>query len=75
METLANCSTFVVYSNDYAKKFSSECMSYALLHDLHDYGRKTVAKFHLHLKMPALTWFNALSDFSKRKWESVQVEN
>jgi hypothetical protein len=48
-------------------------MSYALLHDLHDYDGKKVAAFHLHLKGPALTWFNALSYFLKRKWESVQV--
>ena len=72
MEKLANCSTFSGYSNDNAKKFLSEFMSYALLHDLHDYDGKKVAAFHLHLKGPALTRFNALSDFSKRKWESVQ---
>ena len=48
-------------------------MSYALLHDLHDYDGKKVAAFYLHLKGPALAQFNALSDFSKRKWESVQV--
>ena len=48
-------------------------MSYALLHDLHAYDGKKVAAFHLHLEGPALTWYNALSDFSKRKWESVQV--
>ena len=73
MEKLANCSTFSGYSNDNAKKFLSEFMSYALLHDLHAYDGKKVAAFHLHLKGPALTWYNALSDFSKRKWESVQV--
>ena len=50
-----------------------EFMSYALLHDLHDYDGKKVAAFHLHLKGPALAWFDALSDLSKRKWKSVQV--
>jgi hypothetical protein len=47
MEKLANCSTFSVYSNDNAKKFLSEFMSYALLYDLHDYDGKKVAGFHL----------------------------
>jgi hypothetical protein len=31
-----------------------EFMSYALLHDLHDYDGKKVAAFYLHLKGPAL---------------------
>jgi hypothetical protein len=73
MEKIANGSTYSGYSNDNAKKFLSEFMSYTLLHDLHDYNGKKVAAFHLHLKGPALTWFNALSDFSKQKWKSVQV--
>ena len=47
MEKLANCSTFSVYSNDNAKKFLSGFMSYALLHDLHNYDGKKVAGFHL----------------------------
>ena len=46
MEKLADCSTFSGYSNDNAKKFLSEFMSYALLHDLHDYDGKKVAAFH-----------------------------
>ena len=33
-----------------------------------------MAAFHLHLKGPALTWFNTLSDHSKRMWASVEVE-
>jgi hypothetical protein len=54
MEKLANCSTFSGYSNDNAKKCLLEFMSYALLHDLHDYDGKKLAAFHLHLKGPAL---------------------
>lgn len=73
MEKLAQCSSFSGYSHDNAKKFLSEFNSYALLHDLHDYDGKKVAAFHLHLKGPALTWFNTVSDRSKRLWSSVEA--
>ena len=74
MEKLAQCSTFSGYSHDNAKKFLSEFNSYALLHELHDYDGRKVAAFHLHLKGPALTWFNTLSDRSKRIWSSIEAQ-
>ena len=73
MERLAQCSTFSGYSQDNAKKFLSEFKSYALLHDLTDYNGKKVAGFHLHLKGPALTWFNNLSEDSKRSWVDIEI--
>ncbi|CAG2216978.1 unnamed protein product [Mytilus edulis] len=73
MEKLANCSTFSGYSQDNAQKFLSEFKSYALLHDLRDFDGKKVAAFHLHLKGPALTWFNTLSERSKESWNAIEV--
>ncbi|CAC5411528.1 unnamed protein product [Mytilus coruscus] len=73
MEKLANCSTFSGYSQDNAKKFLSEFKSYALLHDLRDFDGKKVAAFHLHLKGPALTWFNTLSERSQESWNAIEV--
>ncbi|CAC5358751.1 unnamed protein product [Mytilus coruscus] len=32
-----------------------------------------LAAFHLHLKGPALTWYNSLSDESKSDWKSVRI--
>ncbi|VDI35327.1 Hypothetical predicted protein [Mytilus galloprovincialis] len=72
MEKLANCSTFSGYSQDNAQKFLSEFKSYALLHDLRDFDGKKVAAFHLHLKGPALTWFNTLSERSKESWNPLK---
>ncbi|CAC5403346.1 unnamed protein product [Mytilus coruscus] len=73
MDKLANCSTFSGYSQDNAKKFLSEFKSYALLHDLRDFDGGKVAAFHLHLKGPALTWFNTLSERSKESWNAIEV--
>ena len=73
MERLADCSNFSGYSQDNAQKFLSEFQSYALLHDLYDHDPKKIAAFHLHLKGPALTWFNTLSDRSKQSWRAIKV--
>ncbi|CAC5425455.1 unnamed protein product [Mytilus coruscus] len=73
MEKLTNCSTFSGYSKDNAKTFLSELKSYALLHDLRDFDGKKVAAFHLHLKGPALTWFNTLSERAKESWNAFDV--
>ncbi|CAC5385701.1 unnamed protein product [Mytilus coruscus] len=55
------------------KEILSEFKSYALLHDLRDFDGKKVAAFHLHLKGPALTWFNTLSERSKESWNAIEV--
>ncbi|CAC5382310.1 unnamed protein product [Mytilus coruscus] len=43
------------------------------LHDLRDFDGKKKPPFHLHLKGPALTWFNTLSERSKESWNAIEV--
>ena len=73
MEKLATCSNFSGYSQDNAMTFLSEFESYALLHDLPDYDKRKIAAFHLHLKGPALTWFNTLNSTSRKSWTHIKV--
>ncbi|CAC5399987.1 unnamed protein product [Mytilus coruscus] len=73
MDKLAKCSTFSGYPQDNAKRFLAEFESYALLHDLAEQDKRRIAAFHLHLKGPALTWFNSLSDESKQSWQNIYV--
>ncbi|CAC5407146.1 unnamed protein product [Mytilus coruscus] len=71
MDKLAKCSTFSGYPQDNAKMFLTEFESYALLHDLAEQDKRRIAAFHLHLKGPALTWYNSLSDESKQSWQNI----
>lgn len=73
MEKLADCSNFSGYSQENASKFLSEFESYALLHDLRDMDRRKIAAFHLHLKGPALTWFNSLSQTARNSWATISI--
>ena len=73
MDRLAKCSEFSGYTQDNAKRFLTEFESYALLHDLSANDRRLIAAFHLHLKGPALTWFNSLSDESKKSWNTIII--
>jgi hypothetical protein len=48
--------------------------SFATLHDLSDYqDKRRLAAFHLHLRGPALTWFNSLSEESRENWVNVKI--
>lgn len=67
------CSTFSGYPQDNAKRFLSEFESYALLHGLENDDPRRIAAFHLHLKGPALTWYNSLSQTAKQKWSRISV--
>ncbi|CAC5414792.1 unnamed protein product [Mytilus coruscus] len=73
MDTFAKCSTFSGYPQDNAKRFLAEFESYALLRDLAEEDKRRIVAFHLHLKGPALTWFNSLSDESKQSWQNIYV--
>ncbi|CAC5423038.1 unnamed protein product [Mytilus coruscus] len=64
MSKLVKCRKFSAYPQDNAKGFFSEFESYALLHELPETDKRRIAAFHLHLKGPALTWYNSLSDES-----------
>jgi hypothetical protein len=68
MEKLANCSTFSVYSNDNAKKFLSEFMSYALLHDLHSFKAKNESLNTL-LIFSSSTWYKKVDSVVSWLWE------
>ena len=74
MEKLATCSNFSGYSQEIANTFLSEFESYALLHDISDFDKRKIAAFHLHLKGPALTWFNTLSTTSRKSWTHLPEE-
>ena len=74
MERLAKCSEFYGYPQDNGNKFLTEFESFATLHDLSNYQDKgMLAAFHLHLRGPALTWFNSLSEESRANWVSVKI--
>ena len=73
MSKLVRCREFSGYPQDNAKGFFSEFESYALLHELPETDKRRIAAFHLHLKGPALTWYNSLSDESKSSWITICV--
>ena len=73
MERLAKCQEFHGYPQDNANKFLAEFESFATLHDLSDFSDRKLAAFHLHLRGPALTWYNSLSEESRNSWQSVRV--
>ena len=53
-------------------KFLSEFTSFLLLSNIEETSKKAVAAFHLHLKGPALIWFNNLPDSSKTSFSDVK---
>ncbi|CAG2218656.1 unnamed protein product [Mytilus edulis] len=67
MEKIVKCREFSGYPQENAAKFMAEFESYSTLYDLLDSKRK-IAAFHLHLKGPALTWFNNVSKTTKSDW-------
>ena len=74
MERLAKCSEFYGYPQDNGNKFLTEFESFATLHDLSDYqDKRRLAAFHLHLRGPALTWFNSLSEEIRENWVNVKI--
>ncbi len=71
MDSLAKCSNFYGYPQDNGKKFMSEFESFADLHGLGTFDKRRLAAFHLHLKGPALTWYDSLEDQDKSSWKIV----
>lgn len=67
----AKCDPFYGYSSENASKFLSEFRSYCTLQNLID-DKRTIAAFHLHLRGPALIWFNTLNDSNKVLWTVLQ---
>jgi hypothetical protein len=51
----------------------AEFESYSILNELHLSDKRRITAFHLHLRGPALSWFSALSDESKRSWDTIVV--
>lgn len=71
---LVKCSEFYGYPQNNGNKFLTEFESFATLHDLGDEeGKRMLAAFHLHLRGPALTWFNSLTEESRSNWEYVKI--
>lgn len=64
------CDTYSGYPHENAQKFLSQFESYTTFLNIHDDDRK-VAAFHLHMKGPAVAWFNSLID---KSWESILNE-
>lgn len=62
---------FSGFSNENGKNFLSEFESFCVFQSLSDAKRKNAA-FHLHLKGPALVWFNALDSDVKETWSSLK---
>jgi len=55
-------------------KFLTECESFATLDDLSDYqDRRMLATFHLHLRGPAVTCCNSLTEENRSNWVSVKI--
>ncbi|CAC5422446.1 unnamed protein product [Mytilus coruscus] len=76
MESLATCSKFHGYPQDNGNTFLTEFESFFTLHGLSEFNltdKRMLAAFQLHLKGPALTWYNSLSDESKSDWKSVRI--
>ena len=66
MEKLGQCRKFSGYSHDNASKFLSEFESFATLYGLD--SQKKLAAFHLHLKGPALQWYDGLDSETTESW-------
>ncbi|KAK3101520.1 hypothetical protein FSP39_004191 [Pinctada imbricata] len=62
---------FSGFSTENGQNFLREFESFCTFQNLSDDGRK-IAAFHLHLKGPALVWFNALSQTDKIRWTSLK---
>lgn len=65
------CDTLSGYPHENASKFLSQFKSYAQFLNLNDsmsQDSRKVAAFHLHLRGPAVSWFNTLTD---KTWECV----
>ena len=73
MEKIVKCKEFSGYPQENALKFLSEFESYATLYDLPPGDKRRIAAFHLHLRGPALTWFNSLSESAKSSWSAIEV--
>ena len=73
MTSLAKCRDFSGYPQDNPRTFLSEFESYALLHELSEHDPRRIAAFHLHLKGPALVWFNSLSDAARKSWTHISI--
>lgn len=73
MEKILKCREFSGYPQENASKFMSEFESYVTLYDLNSSDKRRIAAFHLHLKGPALTWFNSLSAEAKSTWSTIVI--
>lgn len=73
MEKIVKCKEFSGYPQENAAKFLSEFESYATLYDLQPGDKRRTAAFHLHLRGPALTWYNSLSESAKQSWASLEI--
>ena len=67
LSSKVNLDVFSGYSGENGQKFLDEFDSFCVLQGLTD-DRRTIAAFHLHLKGPALVWFNALNSDLKSVW-------
>ena len=65
------CTKFAGYPHENAQKFISEFNSYSTFMNLNGDENRKIAAFHLHLKGPAITWFNSLSDEIRCNWENL----
>jgi hypothetical protein len=73
MERLAKCSEFYGYPQDNGNKFLTEFESFTTLHDLSDYqDKRMLVAYHLHLRGPALIWFNSLSEKRTANFRNVE---
>lgn len=66
-----NCQTFAGYPHENPTKFMSEFKSYSTFLRLSDDEERQIAAFHLHLKGPALTWFETLPN--KQSWLHIKL--
>lgn len=76
MEKLGTCSKFSGYPYENAERFIREFESFAALHELDDDDEtvRKLAAFHLHLKGPALTWYNSLGVNEDSTWVNIRQE-
>lgn len=68
---LAKCEPFYGYSTENAAKLLSALRSYCTLQNRID-DKRTIAAFHLHLRGPALIWFNTLNESKIILWTVLQ---
>ncbi|VDH94560.1 Hypothetical predicted protein [Mytilus galloprovincialis] len=76
MKSLTTCSKFQEYPQDNGNTFLTDFESFSTPHGLSELNltdKRMIAAFNLHLKGPALTWYNSLSNESKSDWKSVRI--